>query len=274
MLWERERGGERERERESHMIWSFVAGLPMLAWRCRWAKEEKHGARNSCPTLRASNPSTSCLLLQCTILPSMTFSTTNLPHHLCSQLDPHLWFQSSLTHQALSPLTIYSKISSTLQPHTSPEDNTHTHLAYPPHKSKSNKLFKNLTLLSLPLSHSKILSLSLSLSLSYLSFCSPEAQNNTHPVLNFTTTTPLLLAHKKQSWFCGYTYTHNRQKWIPPTNTKTTNSSSSHTIHLLKQQYNYYKLKLFQPKFLKLHNLCKLLVTTLKRNKSKAHLVG
>ncbi len=137
----------------------------MLAWRCRWAKEEKHGARNSCPTLRASNPSTSCLLLQCTILPSMTFSTTNLPHHLCSQLDPHLWFQSSLTHQALSPLTIYSKISSTLQPHTSPEDNTHTHLAYPPHKSKSNKLFKNLTLLSLPLSHSKILSLSLSLSL-------------------------------------------------------------------------------------------------------------
>jgi hypothetical protein len=31
MLWERERGGERERERESHMIWSFVAGLPMLA---------------------------------------------------------------------------------------------------------------------------------------------------------------------------------------------------------------------------------------------------
>jgi hypothetical protein len=268
MLWERE--SRRERERESHMIWSFVAGLPMLAWRCRWAKEEKHGARNSCPTLRASNPSTSCLLLQCTILPSITFSATNLPHHLCSQLDPHLWFQSSLTHQALSPLTIYSnsppkflQLYSLILPlKTTPTPILHTH------HTRANQINSSKT--SLPLSHSKILSLSLS----YLSFCSPEAQNNTHPVLNFTTTTQLLLAHKKQSWYYGYTYTHKRQKWIPPTNTKTTNSSSSHTIHLQKQQYNYYKLKLFQPKFLKLHNLCKLLVTTLKRNKSKAYLVG
>ncbi len=140
----------------------------MLAWRCRWAKEEKHGARNSCPTLRASNPSTSCLLLQCTILPSMTFSTTNLPHHLCSQLDPHLWFQSSLTHQALSPLTIYSnsppkflQLYSLLLPlKTKPTPILHTH------HTKANQINSSKTsLFFLSLSHTQRFSLSLCISL-------------------------------------------------------------------------------------------------------------